>query len=168
MLKSQCCCQHKPTLFVLGLLQRFSWHCKNSHVLMLWALTLKPAHLSFRMTFRPMIMYRYAKFGYQRFSSSESAIRTNIKFWTFALIMTLNTAVQSFHKTLRLMGSMYHRAKVVCKRVNSSKNRVKTAIFWLYEPSLRRPWRHRRQHTNICAWHPGLWWYNTIHLFTEG
>ena len=42
------------------------------------------------------------------------------KFWTSAVTLTLNIAIQSFHKTIWLI-MMYHQTKFGCKRLCSSE-----------------------------------------------
>ena len=48
--------------------------------------------------------------------------------FTLILTLTLNTAIQSSHKTFWLI-MMYHQAKSGCKRISSSEDTVETVIF---------------------------------------
>ena len=82
-------------------------------------------------------------FVLQKISSGHSQT-----FWTLAVILTLNAAIQFSHATLWFT-MMYLQTKFSCKRISRSDNTVKTisssedteetVIFWLYsgwaEPS---------------------------------
>ena len=77
----------------------------------------------------------------------------SIKFWT--ITVTLNTAIQSFQKTLQLM-MMHNQTKFGCKRIGSSEDIAETTRFWLHEP-----WWYQN---NLFTRH----WCITIHLGTKG
>ena len=50
----------------------------------------------------------------------------SLTFWTFAVTLTLNTAIQFSHKILRHL-MMSHQDKFACKRINSSDDRVENS-----------------------------------------
>ena len=119
-------------------------HNRNSHVYILCAptvtLTLKTATQFVVQDTPAMMRYRYTKFGYKRFSSSEDITQTNIhwKFEHSVWTLTMNTTIQYFHRTFCLM-MIYPHTKFGCKRINSSKGIAETVRFWLHKPSLW-PW----------------------------
>ena len=52
----------------------------------------------------------------------------SVNLWTFDVVLPMNTAIQSFHKTL----IYYHvlQLKCGCKKDSSSEDKVETVIFW--------------------------------------
>ena len=71
-----------------------------------------------------MMLYHHAKCGYRRYSSWGDIIQINIH-WNpehfCDLDLDHNKAIQSFHKTIRLM-MMCHQTKISCKRNSNSEN----------------------------------------------
>ena len=60
----------------------------------------------------------------------------SVKCWTFTVTLTLNTAKQSFQKTLQLM-NMYCQTKLAAKRTAVLNICLTlTVMTWLYEPKL--------------------------------
>ena len=75
-----------------------------------------------------------------------------LKFWTFAVSLTLNTAIQYFHWTLWLT-MICHHTEFGCKRIISSEDIVETVIFWLYKPLLWLwPWRQQTHVFGMTLW----------------
>ena len=62
-----------------------------------------------------------------------------MKFWTFTVILTLATAMQSLHKTLKLI-MLYHPIKVTSKRISSSADMVETVKFDGMNPNCDLHW----------------------------
>ena len=51
----------------------------------------------------------------------------SIIFWIIIVTLALNTAIQSFHRTLRFM-TMYYQTKLGCKRITSSEDTVEAIM----------------------------------------
>ena len=81
----------------------------------------------------------------------------SITIWTFAVTLTLNTAIQYSHQTFWLK-MMYHQTKFGWKGISSSEDTVETQILVKCKPSLW-PWS---QHTNLSAWPSRSWCCTTI------
>ena len=67
------------------------------------------------------------KFGNKMFCSPEYIIQTFTDILTFAVSLTLNTAIQVFHRTLWLM-MLYYQTKFGCKPTNSLEDKVEIVI----------------------------------------
>ena len=98
------------------------------------------------------------------------------------MILTLNTVIPFFHRTLQLMMLYYqtkfgckptsslegtteivifwYQTKFVCKLTSTLEDTTEIVIFWLYKPLLW-PW-HWTQWINFSAWHFGFWCCITI------
>ena len=66
------------------------------------------------MTLGFMMVYRYTKFGYRKFSGCGDIVEMNIHWMnlSFDLDLDHNRAIQSFHKTIQLI-IMCHQTKLI-------------------------------------------------------
>ena len=116
------------------------------------------------MTLWPKKMHYHKKFAYKRLSNSENIIWT-MKPWTFAVTLTLTTAILSFHKTLWLM-MMYHQTKCGCKRISTSDEIIHSHIFiiWTITVTLTLKTANKSFHVTLQLM---IWWSLNIHTGNE-
>ena len=86
------------------------------------ALTLNIAKWYFWMILWLMMMHHHTKFDWYCLGQHS------LKFRTFSVTLTLNTANQPFHKTFQLM-NMHCQTKLVAKKISSSEHITEIVIF---------------------------------------
>ena len=71
------------------------------------------------------MMNHNTKFENKMFGGFEDISGQTLKFWPFAVTLTLNAVIQFFHMPLwHIM--MYHQTKFGCQRINSLENIVES------------------------------------------